>query len=114
MRFAPTYASAAAAAEDSPEDLPKPDAIPEDVDLEQIKRWLERAEMIGRVAFAKGDLAGMGQMGRLTSALLEAKRKATPPEKEDPKDNPDMAKVAAEARAKLHKYIDQALGKTCG
>lgn len=104
-------AYAAPDAGDSP--MPtSPEAIPEGTALSQIERWLKRAEAMGKKAVAKGDLAGMGQMGRLTSALLEAKRKATPPEKDDPKDNPDMASAAARARSLLHKYIDQALGKT--
>ncbi len=105
----------AAYAAPEPADSPmptSPEAIPEGTALSQIERWLKRAEAMGKKAVAKGDLAGMGQMGRLTSALLEAKRKATPPEKDDPKDNPDMAAAAARARALLHKYIDQALGKT--
>lgn len=98
---------------DSP--LPEtPEAIPEGTALSQIERWLKRAEAMGKIAVEKGDLAGMGQMGRLTSALLEAKRKATPPDKDDPKDNPDMGAAAARARATLHKYIDQALGKPTG
>lgn len=103
-----------AAAPDSRDDAPlptTPEAIPEDTDLAQIERWLERAESMGKKAVTLGDLAAMGQMGRLTSALLEAKRKATPPEKQDPLDQPDMLAAAARARAMLHKYIDQALGK---
>lgn len=91
--------------------LPEVGAIPDDVSVEQIEQWIERADKMGRIAYAKGDLQGMGQMGRLTASLMEARRKAKPPDDDDPKDNPDMVKVATEARAKLHKYIDQALGK---
>lgn len=90
--------------------LPEADAIPEDVSIEQIEQWIDRADKMGRIAYAQGDLQGMGQMGRLTASLMEARRKARPPEVDDPKDNPDMMKLAHEARAKLHRYIDQALG----
>lgn len=88
-----------------------PEEIPEDTDLRQIERWLQRAEAMARKAVNLGDLAGMGQMGRLTSALLEAKRRATPPEKADPNDHPDMVAAAARAREMLHKMIDRAIGR---
>lgn len=106
------YARAVAEGEDEePEsELPGEDEIPEHVDLRQIDGWLQRAEKLGKIAFAKGDVESLGKMGRLAKALLEAKRRATPPEKEDPKDNPDRAKFAKESVAKLHRYIDQALG----
>jgi hypothetical protein len=108
------YADPDAAPESSDGDnpLPKtPESIPEGTDVSQIDRWLKRAEFVGKTAAIKGDIAAIGQMGRLTSALLEARRKATPPEKPDPKDDPDMGAAAARARALLHKYIDQALGR---
>jgi hypothetical protein len=98
--------------EEEGDELPAVDAIPKSADLEQVTAWLRRAERMGKIAYAKGDLQGMGQMGRLTKQLLEAKERLIPPEKPDPADNPNLAKLAAEARAKLHLYIDQALGKT--
>lgn len=88
-----------------------PEEIPEGTALAQIERWLARAEAMGKVAVSKGDLAAMGQMGRLTSALLEAKRKATPLEKEDPTEGPDMVKLAQQVEVRLLKYVDDILGE---
>jgi len=94
---------------DSP--LPStPEEIPEGTALSQIERWLKRAESMGKIAVEKGDLAGMGQMGRLTSALLEAKRKDTPIEKEDPTESPDMQKLALQVEVRLLKYVDDIVG----
>src|SRR5262249_53141987 len=42
--------------DDDPSDLPTPGAVPDNAPLEQIDRWLARAEKIGRIAYAKGDL----------------------------------------------------------
>jgi len=106
--------SKAAAAEPEPEstaeDLPKGDAIPADASLDQIERWIRRADTMGKAAFARGDLEGMGKMGRLSAALMEAKRKATPDAKEDPNDSPDMRKLGEEVEARFLKYIDDVLG----
>lgn len=94
---------------DSP--LPSsPEEIPAGTALSQIERWLKRAEAMGKAAVGKGDLAGMGQMGRLTSALLEARRKATPVEKDDPTESPDMQKLALQVEVRLLKYVDDIVG----
>ncbi len=87
-----------------------PEEIPEGTALSQIERWLQRAEAMGKIAVEKGDLAAMGQMGRLTSALLEAKRKATPIAKDDPTDSPDMLKLAQQVEVRLLKYVDDIVG----
>lgn len=111
----PDPASPAPPASESKDDvdeaLPGADEIPEEANLAQIERWLKRAEAMAQKAMALGDIAGMGQMGRLTSALLEAKRRATPPEKADPNDRPDMVAAAQRARDMLHRMIDQAIGR---
>jgi hypothetical protein len=60
-------------------------------------------------AYAAGDLDGFGKMGRLTSALLEAKRKATPPPALDPNERPDMIAARERARDAFHKLIDRVL-----
>ncbi len=91
--------------------LPKSaDEIPETADLTTLDFWLARVNQLGEIAHAKGDLAGMGTMGRLATALLEAKRKATPPEKPDPNDSPDMRELADLVRSRLHKLVDQVAG----
>jgi hypothetical protein len=108
------YADAADAAgfdEDEDEELPELEKIPPDADIRQLDRWIRRVDKMGKIAGAKGDLHGMGQMGRLLKGLHEAKLKATPPSKDDPRDNPDRQATIAEMRKKLHLYIDQALGK---
>lgn len=103
-------AASPAATRARPDDLPAtPDAIPEDADLATIDRWLEIADRNGRVAENEGDMQTLGGMGRLTSMLLERKRKMRPPEKVDPNDSPDMRALAARVGAELHRLIDLAV-----
>jgi hypothetical protein len=46
-------------------------------------------------------------MGRLTGALLEAKRRSTPTPKVDPNDDPDMIAMGEQVAERLHRLIDQ-------
>lgn len=99
----------------SEEDMPTtPEAIPEGAHIAQIDRWLKRAEVMGQKAAELGDVAAIGQMGRLSKSLLEARQKAEPLDKNDPKEQPDWLAAAARARVLLHRYIDKALGKSDG
>lgn len=92
----------------APPPLPStPDEIPEGTDLDTLDRWLETATRMGKVAEVNGDLAALARAGRLATSLLEAKRKATPPARADPNDSPDMTKLAAQVRERLHKLVDQ-------
>lgn len=84
-----------------------PEDIPEDTDLDTLNDWLETAKRMGRVAEMDGDLEALARAGRLATSLLEAKRKATPPTKSDPNDQPDMLKLAADVSERMHAIIKQ-------
>jgi hypothetical protein len=88
--------------------LPEADAVPENTHLEQLDGWLKRAEREARAAETRGDIETLAKMVRLAGTLLEQKRKATPPPKRDPDENPDMITAARRAREKLHKLIESA------
>ena len=72
-----------------------------------LDRWLQTATRMGDAAEALGDLDSLAKMGRLSVSLLEAKRKATPPPKEDPNDHPDMIAMGARVADQLHMLIDK-------
>lgn len=88
-----------------------PDAVPEGAAESDYDSWLADAKAHADAAQAEGDLEGFGKMGRLTVALLEAKRKATPLPKEDINAHPDMLAAKERARAALHRLVDQAVGE---
>ena len=87
-----------------------PDAIPEGLSLDMLHRLRAKADGAAQHALAQQDLATFAAMGRLVTGLSEAIRKATPPEKPDPEDSPDMIAAATRARETLHKLVDQAVG----
>lgn len=87
---------------------PSPEAIPDGADPGTIDRWIKRAEELAEIASNAGEVDGFVKMGRLSTALLEHKRKATPPTLPDPNDNPDMVALGAEVAARLSAMIDQA------
>lgn len=84
-----------------------PAEIPDAADPGTLDRWIETANRMGRIAEDEGDLDSLAKMGRLTAALLEHKRKAAPPPKHDPNDDPDMIKLGAEVAARLHSLIER-------
>lgn len=89
-------------------DIPEsPEQIGADTPLEILDNWIATVARLGRKAAAVDDLDGIGKMGRLSAALLEARRKATPPVAADPNDNPDMVALGALVAEKFHKMINQ-------
>lgn len=99
---------AAKASGEEPPLPPSPDAIPEGADPGTIDRWIKRAEELAEIASNAGEVDGFVKMGRLSTALLEHKRKATPPPAPDPNESPDMVALAADVARRLHTMIDQA------
>jgi hypothetical protein len=93
------------AAKNAPPHLESPDDIPEGTDMDTLDRWLQIAERNGRVANHEGNLPAVAQMGRLSTSLLEAKRKLAPIPTPDPNENPDMVKLGAEVEARFLKMI---------
>lgn len=92
-------------------ELPEsPDQIPDDLSIDTLKKLFQKANNAADHALGKNDLATFGSMGRLVTALGEAIRKATPPEKPDVNDQPDMIAAAERARKKLHELVDRAVG----
>lgn len=95
-------------ADDPDPPLPtNPDKIPEGLDLQRLHRLREKADKAARLALANMDLTTFAAMGRLVTALSEAIRKATPPERPNPDDSPDMRALADDVIARLHRMIDQ-------
>ena len=88
---------------------PSPDAIPEGVSITQLDRWIGQAEAGINKAEKEGNLPIMGQMLRVAAALAETRRKASPPERPDPNENPDMVSAAARCRDALHKLVESAI-----
>lgn len=86
-----------------------PEEVPEDTPLGQIDAWLALVdEAIDKVGPGSADenLPLFGQLIARASALSETRRKATPPERADPNDSPDMVALRAEAARKWHEMID--------
>lgn len=95
-------------AEVPPPPLPaSPDDIPENADPSVLDAWLEETRELATQARNEGELDGFAKMGRLAAALLEHKRKAAPPPKQDPNEDPDMVALAARVAKRLHDYVDK-------
>jgi hypothetical protein len=104
---------AAPSAPESSEDLDlpeSPESIGADTPLEILDQWIAHVARLGRKAAAADDLDGIGKMGRLSAALLEARRKATPPPVADPNDSPDMVALGALVAEKFHSMISRVVG----
>lgn len=84
----------------SPEDIPSDASLPELADL------LRRAKVLLAEAEAAKNLPLAGQMIRVCSQLAETIRKATPPERPDPNDSPDMVALGKQVAERLHKMVD--------
>lgn len=98
------------ASEPPPPALPMPitpEGIPEATDPRTLDRWIETANRMGHQAESEGDLDNLAKMGRLVAALLEHRRKATPPEEPDPNEDPDMIAIAESVVKRLHDYVDK-------
>lgn len=90
-----------------PPDLPaSPEEIPEGASLTQLDGWIRQAESAINTAESEGDLALMGTLLRVAASLAETRRKATPPERQDPNDSPDMIAMAKQVGERLHKMVD--------
>ncbi len=117
----PSFAQGLAAAGGAPSEpsgepgdadgLPGADEDIAQADAGTLDRWLARAEAAGRKAATMGNLAAVGQMGRLAVTLQEAKRKATPPAAPDPNDDVDMVRLGADVAERLHKMVDLVVGE---
>lgn len=83
--------------------------IPPDATCNDLDQWIANVTARGKIAEANDDLDGVVKMGRLYTALIEARRKATPPPVIDPNDSPDMVALGAEVAKRFHKMIDQAV-----
>ena len=88
----------------SPEDIPSGASVPELANL------LDRCKAALAQAEADQNLPLVGQMIRVAASLAETMRKATPPERQDPNEHPDMVKLGEEWEARMHKMIDLVCG----
>ena len=96
-----------APAPESRPELPRtPDDIPEGATLPELQELMTRCKAALSSAEAEDNLPLVGQMIRVAASLAETIRKATPPERPDPNDNPDFQKLGAQVAERLHKMID--------
>lgn len=83
-----------------------PDDIPSDASLPELADLLRRAKALLGEAEAAKNLPLAGQMIRVIASLAETIRKATPPERPDPNDSPDMVSMGRLVAERLHKMVD--------
>ena len=89
------------------ERLPEtPEDVPEGASLPELAALLARCKAALSAAEEAGNLPLVGQMIRVAAAISETMRKATPPERPDPNDAPDMVAMGAEVAKRLHKMVD--------
>lgn len=94
------------------EELPgAPEEIPEGTDIDTFDRWIATAEKLAKQAEADKNFVELGKAGRLVVMLLDAKRKATPPQAPDPNENPDLKALAEDVAKRLHNLVDQVTGE---
>jgi hypothetical protein len=90
---------------DVPEDADELDAAP----MAQIDLWLERIDGAWATAEQAENLAAQASLAARATALLEAKRKGSPPPVQDPNDAPDLIDAAKTAREKIMRKLEQAI-----
>jgi hypothetical protein len=90
---------------DVPEDAAELDAAP----MAQIDLWLERIDGAWATAELDNNLAAQASLAARATALLEAKRKGSPPPVQDPNDAPDLIDAAKTAREKIMRKLEQAI-----
>ena len=73
---------------------------------DELEELLASVRRLARMAEAEANLSGVATLGRLTTAILDLKRKAAPPERPDANEHPDMVAAARRAREALHRLID--------
>src|SRR5262245_52946112 len=78
-----------------------PDEIPEDTDLSTVDKWIPRVEKLIAAAEAGRDFGAASSLIAKLHSLLEHKRKASPPPKADPNENPDFIEAARRAKERL-------------
>jgi len=88
-----------------------PAEIPGDATVGEIDTWLARIQRLSIVAEADGDLSGFGALGRLSATMMEARRKALPPDIADPNDAPDMVAMGKAVAQRLVEMVAQVVGK---
>lgn len=104
-------ASAAAAGQPPPAGaaaLPEPEGVPANAHVDDLNGWLQIAEGEAKKARERGDIETLAKMVRLATTILDQRRKAMPPPRRDPDEQPDMIAGARRAREALHKLIDSA------
>lgn len=94
-----------------PEEIEVPETeadIPQGASPDVYKRLLKAAET---KASAADGIDDWSKCARIIVAIQDAQRKAAPPPKADPSENPDWVAAAKSARAKLFQLIEKAPGR---
>lgn len=80
---------------------------PSGLALEEYDQLIAHYEQLSRTALDAGDESAAQGWARVALQHRVERRKAEPPTKNDPNDNPDMIKLAATVADRLHKMIDE-------
>jgi hypothetical protein len=99
----------APAADDGAADVPTDPEELEAAPLAQLEWWLVEVKAAFEAAKVDRNVAAQASLAARATALLEARRKAAPPEREDPNAYPDLVAAAASCKAKLRARLDRAL-----
>jgi hypothetical protein len=83
--------------------------IPEDAPLAAYDWWVEESRQAYMKAKASGNTAAAATWARVSSQVLEARRKATPDKEADPNESPDYIRLAEQVEAKLLELVDKVL-----
>ena len=83
--------------------------VPPDASLEQIEWWLSLVRRHVETAEQACNVAAIASLSARATALLEAKRKATPEPPPDPNANPDMIRLGEQVEARLFRLVDALL-----
>lgn len=105
----PRAPKAADAPKATPEPLEAPPLPPDDADMATLDRWLGSTQLLCDFAEKEKNLSAFASLQKLMQATLDRKRKMRPPPAPDESASPDMVAMGQAAKARLHKYIDEAL-----
>ncbi len=103
----PSAAPTAAELPDLPADA---EAIPDGEDPTTYDYWLRVARKQALQAELDKNAPHIARMVGMANDLLEKKRKAMPLPKADPNEHPDMVKLGAETKERVHRAIDLVCG----
>jgi transcriptional regulator with XRE-family HTH domain len=85
-----------------------PEEIPEGLPVDIVEKWIRKVDRLAEAAEAAKDFGAVNGLLAKLATLKEHQRKAAPPPKADPNENPDMIAAAKRGRETLHKLVESA------